>query len=79
LIHLISIAELLELVRTDWQAVPQFVRDAYESGLLMLAPDHIILRIETGVQIGAVGKWLVRDENGNLRIMSYRDVIRFIN
>lgn len=70
---------IIQHVKSDWLSAPQWVRDAYESGLLILAPDHIIVRTDEGMQHAAAGQWLVKTGDGLLHVMTYRDMMKSRN
>lgn len=60
------VATLLWQAKESWQSLPQWVRDAYERGELLLLPDSILVKTLEGEHLGRSSDLLIRGVKGEL-------------
>lgn len=55
-----------DLVGAPWEALPQFVKDAYDAGDLIFLPDGVDIKALEGWHFGGRGDMLIRGVKGEL-------------
>ncbi|MGC4769217.1 hypothetical protein ACLQ25_09580 [Micromonospora sp. DT44] len=65
-IQAVVIADLIRAARSDWPALPDWVRDAYEGGTILVLRDSIEIVTLEGRMLGGRDDWLIRGVQGEL-------------
>jgi len=50
----------------NWQRLPEWLRDAYEGGLIVFAPNCVHIGTKEGNMTGNIDDWIIRGVKGEL-------------
>lgn len=53
-------SDLIKAAREDWQALPQWIRDAYDAGIVLFLPDSILIKTLEGEMRGEADDWILQ-------------------
>lgn len=65
-IDAVRVADVVHDSATNWKGLPDWLRDAYESGGIVFRPDGIQIATPEGVMVGTLEDWLIRGTKGEL-------------
>lgn len=60
------VAEVLEAAKSAWETLPDWLLDAYESGVLLFLADAVSIKTLEGTMRGERTDWIVRGVSGEL-------------
>ena len=60
------VADLIHAAASDWQALPDWARKAYDLGDVLFLPDAVEIRTLEGVMRGDRTDWVIRGIQGEL-------------
>ena len=65
-IEAFKVSVVIKAARDNWDALPECLRDAYESGKILFAPDKVHIKTLEGAMIGNRDDWIIRGVAGEL-------------
>jgi hypothetical protein len=65
-IEAIRTGEAISLAKNDWKALPQWLRDAYERGEIVICPESVSIKTLEGTMVAPVASWIIQGVKGEL-------------
>jgi len=65
-VEAVEVVAALQAAANNWTGLPQWLRAAYDAGLIVFARDHVSIRTAEGTMMGRPGDWIIRGIAGEL-------------
>lgn len=65
-VEAVRVSEALAAARDDWQALPEWLREAYERGEVIFAPGFVYVKTLEGSLSAGREDWIIRGIKGEL-------------
>lgn len=65
-VEAVTVVELLRAATGDWQALPAWIREAYEAVTVLFLADAVEIRTLEGTMRGEFEDWIIRGVQGEL-------------
>ena len=65
-VEAVRVSGVLRAAKNNWSALPQWFRDAYDNGELLLLNDGVDIRTLEGMMHGEMLDWIICGVNGEL-------------
>jgi hypothetical protein len=65
-IEAVLTADVIRWASSEWVSIPQWLKDAYETGGVILCPDYISVRTLEGTMRAEKTDWIIRGVKGEL-------------
>lgn len=65
-IEAVPITDLLLWAKSDWQSIPEWVLDKYNTGDVLFLPGAIEIKTLEGTMTGSIGDWLIKGVQGEI-------------